>query len=154
MPTLLVVHHTASPAMDEALEAVLAGARDDEVVGVTVRTAAALSATAADVLGCDGVLLGTPANMGYMSGALKVFFDGAYYPCLRETPGLPYGLYVHGGGDLTGAVRSVERLAGGLGWRAVVPPVQVVGPLTAEHRRALRELGGVLAATLMDSEEP
>lgn len=135
--------------MDDMLEAVLTGARDDAIVGVEVVTKAALSTTAADVLAADALLLGTPANMGYMAGGLKVFFDGCYYPCLRETPGLPYGLYVHGNSDVTGAVRSVETLASGLRWKPVVPPVTVVGPVQAQDRERLRDLGGVLAATLM-----
>ena len=149
MTRLLVVHHTASPAMDAMLQDVLDGAAAEEIVGVEVVTRAALSATASDVLAADGLLLGTPANMGYMSGGLKVFFDSCYYPCLRETPGLPYGLFVHGNNDVTGAVRSVEALATGLRWKPVVPPVTVVGTVQAGDRERLRELGGIVAATLM-----
>ncbi|MFP5219451.1 MAG: flavodoxin family protein [Actinomycetes bacterium] len=149
MPTLLVVHHTASPTLDEMLESVLLGARDDEIEGVDVVTAAALTASPAQVLAADGLVLGTPANMGYMSGAMKVFFDNAYYPCLREKRGLPYGLYVHGNNDVTGAVSSVERLAAGLGWRRAAPVVEVVGQPSAADFQRLRELGGVVAATLM-----
>jgi multimeric flavodoxin WrbA len=149
VPTLLVVHHTASPTLDAMLEAVLAGARDDEIVGVEVVTAAALYAGPTDVFKADGLILGTPANVGYMSGALKVFFDNCYYPCLRETQGLPYGLYVHGNNDVTGAVRSVETLAAGLQWQRVAAPVEVIGSLEREDTARLRELGGVLAATLM-----
>ena len=149
MPTLLVVHHTASPTVDDLLEAVLSGARHEEVVGVDVVVRAALAATVADVLTADGILLGTPANMGYMSGALKHFFDTVYYPVRREKAGLPYGLFVHGNDDTTGAVRSVERLATGLGWVAAAPVVTVVGAPSKHDKDALQELGGVLAATVM-----
>ena len=54
------------------------------------------------MLEADGVLLGTPANIGYMSGALKHFFDTVYYPCLDATVGLPFGVYVHGNDDTAG----------------------------------------------------
>lgn len=114
-----------------------------------MRTVAALRATPSDVLEADGLLLGTPANMGYMAGAMKVFFDGCYYPLLRETPGLPYGLWVHGNDDTTGAVRSVEKLADGLRWQRVVPPVTLTGPLDADGRAALRELSATVAASLL-----
>src|SRR3712207_9074428 len=67
----------------------------------------------------DGVLLGTPANIGYMSGALKHFFDTVYYPCLDATVGLPYGVYVHGNDDTAGALRSIERITGALRWKKV-----------------------------------
>src|SRR5690242_16867313 len=102
MPRLLVVHHTPSPALQEMLEAAVSGARTDEIEGVEVVIRPALTAAAVDVLEADGILLGTPANIGYMSGALKHFFDGIYYPCLEATRRRPYGLYVHGGMDTTG----------------------------------------------------
>ncbi len=85
--------------MQAMFEAVLDGARTDEIEGVEVVIAPALTAGAADVLAADGYLLGTPANIGYMSGALKHFFDGIYYPCLEATRRRPYGLYVHGASD-------------------------------------------------------
>jgi multimeric flavodoxin WrbA len=87
MPTLLVVHHTPSPAMAEMFDAAVSGARTDEVPGVEVIIRPALTAGAADVLGADGYLLGTPANIGYMSGALKHFFDQIYYPAWRPPGG-------------------------------------------------------------------
>ena len=128
MPRLLVVHHTPSPALQEMFEAAVSGARTDEIDDVEVVIRPALTAAAADVLEADGYLLGTPANIGYMSGALKHFFDGIYYPCLEATRRRPYGLYVHGGMDTTGAVRAVESITTGLQWRAVRPPVTVTGP--------------------------
>src|SRR5262249_31743222 len=108
MPRLLVVHHTTSPALDTLYRAVHEGATDPAIVGVDVLVRPALSATAVDVLEADGYLLGTPANLGYMSGALKHFFDQIYYPCLEATVGRPFGLYVHGNNDTEGAVRAVD----------------------------------------------
>jgi multimeric flavodoxin WrbA len=148
MPTLLIIHHTPSPAMQEMFEAAASGARTDEVDGVEVIVRPALTAGAADVLAADGYLLGTPANIGYMSGALKHFFDGIYYPCLEATRRRPYGLYVHGAQDTGGAVRAVESVTTGLGWRAVRPPVTVTGPPGKPDLESCWELGAVLAAEL------
>ena len=149
MPTLLIVHHTPSPAMQSMLESVLDGARDDAIEGVDVVARPALSAGAADVLAADAVLLGTPANIGYMSGALKHFFDQIYYPVLEATVGRPYALYVHGGSDTTGAVRGVETITAGLRWRRLREPLTVVGAVDAAVREACWELGAASAASLM-----
>src|SRR5712691_359305 len=148
MRRLLVVHHTPSPAMQAMFEAALAGARTDEIEGVEVVVAPALTAGAADVLAADGYLLGTPANIGYISGALKHFFDGIYYPCLEATGRRPYGLYVHGASDTTGAVRAVESITTGLRWRAVRPPVCVAGTPEKADLEACWELGALLAAEI------
>src|SRR6202167_5430401 len=127
MPRLLVVHHTPSPALQAMFEAAVSGARTDEVEGVEVVIRPALTAAAADVLTADGYLLGTPASIGYMSGALKHFFDGIYYPCLEATRRRPYGLYVHGASDTGGAVRAVESITTGLQWQAGPPPGCLTG---------------------------
>jgi multimeric flavodoxin WrbA len=150
MPVLLVVHHTPSPAMAEMFDAAVSGARTDEVPGVEVKIVPALTAGAADVLSADGYLLGTPANIGYMSGALKHFFDQIYYPCLEATRRRPFGLYVHGGMDTGGAVRAVESVTGGLGWRAVRPPVCVTGPPGKQDLTACWELGALVAAEVAE----
>jgi NAD(P)H-dependent FMN reductase len=150
MPRLLVVHHTPSPVLQEMLELVVDGARDDALEGaVEVVPRAALAATAVDVLEADGVVLGTPANLGYMSGALKHFFDTVYYPVLAEKAGTPFALYVHGGSDTAGAVRSVEKVTTGLSWRPVAAALTVAGALGPAEREACRELGGTAAATLV-----
>src|SRR5215217_365425 len=145
MATLLVVHHTTSPHLQAMFEAVMSGATDEAIEGVTVLARPALPAAAVDVLEADGVLLGTPVNIGYMSGALKHFFDTIYYPCLEATVRRPYGLYVHGNDDATGAVRAVESISKGLGWRAIRPPVVVTGAPTRPDLEACWELGALLA---------
>ena len=149
MTRLLIVHHTTSPALQAMLEAVVAGARDPELEGIDVALAPALAATAGDVLAADGFLLGTPANIGYMSGALKHFFDQIYYPCLQAKIGAPYGLYVHGGSDTTGAVRSVTAIAKGLGWAQAFSPVETTGPVGKDVERRCYELGATVAANLL-----
>ena len=150
MPRLLVVHHTTSPALQAMLEAVVAGARDPELVNVDVTVSAALAANVPDVLAADGFVLGTPANIGYMSGALKHFFDQIYYPCLQAKTGAPYGLYVHGASDTAGAVRAVKSIVTGLGWAEVVTPVVALGPVDTGVERQCYELGATVAANLSE----
>jgi NAD(P)H-dependent FMN reductase len=146
---LLIVHHTTSPALQAMLEAAMAGARDPELEGIDVAVVPALAATAVDVLAADGFLLGTPANIGYMSGALKHFFDQIYYPCLQAKTGAPYGLYVHGASDTTGAVRSVTAIAKGLGWAQAFSPVETTGPVGKDVEQRCYELGATVAANLL-----
>ena len=150
MPRILVVHHTVSPPLDALLRAALDGAARPELPDVEVVHRAALTASAVDVLEADGYLLGTPANLGSMSGALKHFFDTIYYPCLHETGRRPWGLYVHGNNDVDGAIAAVERIVTGLAWRAVAAPVRVIGPPATADTDACWELGATLAATLSD----
>ena len=154
MARLLVVHHTPSPTMATMLDKVLEGVAVDDLVGddggrIEVVSVPALSASASDVLAADGYLLGTPANLGYMSGALKHFFDQIYYPCLDATVGRPFGLYVHGNNDVDGAVLAVERIITGLRWRQVTDHVRSTGDLAAIDRDACWELGATLAAATL-----
>jgi NAD(P)H-dependent FMN reductase len=143
---LLVVHHTPSPALQQVLEAVREGAAMVEDVETVTRPA--LSAGAADLLAADGVLLGTPANIGYMSGALKHFFDTVYYPCLDATVGLPYGVYVHGTDDTAGALTAIARITGALRWKRVAAPLSLTGPPSRDDLEAVRELAATVAVSL------
>jgi len=130
-------------------DAVISGATDDRIEGVEVVARAALAATASDVLAADGYLLGTPANLGYMSGALKHFFDQIYYPCLESTARRPYGVYVHGNNDTTGALTAIEKIVTGLQWQRAQQPVSVVGAPTKADLDACWELGASMAAGLV-----
>jgi multimeric flavodoxin WrbA len=145
---LLIVHHTASPALHTMFDAVRTGATDPQIEDVEVVARAALAATAVDVLEADGYLLGTPANLGYISGALKHFFDQIYYPCLEATVGRPYGLFVHGNNDTAGAERAVEMITTGLRWRQAHDHVRVVGAPSREDIDACWELGAAVAGGL------
>jgi multimeric flavodoxin WrbA len=149
MPTLLIVHHTPSPALQAMFESAVSGATDDEIEGVDVRRVPALAATVPDVLDADAYLLGTPANIGYMSGALKHFFDQVYYPCLDATGHRPFGCYVHGNQDTGGAVTAIESIATGMSWERARPPVEVMGQPSKDDLEACWELGATMAAGLM-----
>jgi len=159
MATLLVVHHSPTASMRALTEAVVSGATNDEIEGVDVVVRPALEATAEEVLDADGYLLGTPANFGYMSGALKHFFDSTFLQIggaldasggADESEGRtarrPYGLYVHGRYDTTGAVRSVTSIVGALGWRQGFDILEVMGDVTEEHLAAAENLGATIAA--------
>ena len=150
VPTILVVYHSGSGSTTRLVEEAVEGARSPEIteatgVTVEVRVVLAFDAVVDDVMTADGYLLATPENFGYMSGALKDFFDRTYYPCLEHTRGRPYGLLVKAGGGGTAAIDSVVPLASGLDWRPVVEPLVAAGGLTDDHLMAARELGSTLA---------
>ncbi|WP_242901529.1 flavodoxin family protein [Actinomadura terrae] len=148
MSRLLIVHHTPSPSVQAMFEAVRSGASTDEVGGVEVVTRPALTASSVDVLEADGYLLGSPVNLGYLSGAIKHFFDSMYYPCLEETIRRPFGAFLHGNSDATGALRALESITTGLRWRAVLPPVVVTGEPGKADLEACWELGATAAAEI------
>ena len=154
MARLLVVHHTPSPALHSLLEAVRSGATDPALrsAGLEVVSRPALSATAADALHADGYVLGTPANLGSMSGALKHFFDTIYYPCLDATAGRPFGLYVHGNNDVDGAVSDIGRIVTGLRWRQATATVTVLGEPDRAALDACWELGATIGATILERQ--
>lgn len=147
---MLIIHHTPSPFLQDMLEAVISGATDPDIEGVEVVRRAALEVTANDVLAADGYLLGTPANLGYMSGALKHAFDTFYYQCLDSTGGRPFGFYVHGNQGTEGAERSIGTVTTGMGWQQAAAPVIVTGPPGTGDRERCWELGATVAAQLMD----
>lgn len=161
MPRLLVVHHSPTPGVRALTDAVVDGTHDEALEGVEVVVRPALEANADDVLAADGFLLGTPANFGYMSGALKHFFDTIFLQAGgalasdgsagdTDTAKQPYGLWVHGRYDTTGAVRSVQSIIGALGWRQSAAVLEVLGDVEDTHLEAAYELGATVAAVVME----
>lgn len=148
MARLLIVHHTPSPHLHAMLESVRDGATTPEVGDVDVEVRAALSATASDVLAADGYVVGAPANLGYLAGAVKHFFDTVYYPCLEDTVGRPFGAYLHGNDDTAGARRALATITTGLRWEQVADVREVRGAPSREDLDACWEVGAVVAATI------
>ena len=143
---LLVVAHSPSVNTRSLLDAVLIGAGSPEFSGVDVVHIPPLEAKPDDVLAAHALILGTTENLGYMSGALKDFFDRSYYPCLEETQGLPYALYIRAGQDGTGTRRAVESITTGLRWRAVQEPLTLRGKFQEGFIDQCKELGMLMAA--------
>ncbi len=145
---LLIVYHSQSGTTERMAEAVIRGARHQDVEGVTVRVRSALEADADDVLWSDALILGTPENFGYMSGALKYFLDRVYYPCLEKVEGKPWALFVRAGNDGTGAVSSVQRIVAGLALKEIQPPLVIAGEFDETRLAECEELGMTVAAGL------
>jgi len=66
---LLVVYHSRSGSTARLLDAVVAGAAEGGGEAVEGRVLKAFDAGPEDVMWGDAIVLGTPANFGYKSGA-------------------------------------------------------------------------------------
>ncbi|MBW0149184.1 flavodoxin family protein [Marinobacter arenosus] len=145
---LLIVAHAPSPNTLKLREAVERGACHEDIENVDVRVLAPLQAGPEDVLACDAIILGTTENLGYMSGALKDFFDRSYYPCLEKTQGLPFAYYIRAGHDGTGTQRAIESITTGLRWKQVQEPLLCRGEYRDAFQEQCLELGLYVAASL------
>jgi hypothetical protein len=148
MKQLLIVAHAPSPNTLKLRDAAERGARHPDIDQVEVVVKPPLEAGPEDVLACDAILLGTTENLGYMSGALKDFFDRSYYPLLEKQQGLPCALYIRAGQDGTGTRRAVESIIAGLRWRWAQEPLVLRGEWQETFIDQVEELGLSLAAGL------
>lgn len=148
MKHLLIVYHTQTGNTRLLADAVLRGASQPEIEGVEIRLLMAADAGADDLLWADGVLLGTPENFGYMSGALKDFLDRTYYPVEGQIDNLPYGIFISAGNDGSGAVTAIQRIARGYPFKQVHEAVIVRGEVDTQALQDCEELGATLAAGL------
>ena len=145
---LLIIAHAPSPNTQRLRDAVVDGAGQAEAVAVEIIAKSPFDTGPDDVLAAQAIILGTTENLGYMSGALKDFFDRCYYPCLEKTQGLAYALYIRAGHDGTGTRRGVETIVTGLRWRAVQEPLLCRGDFQDAFTTDCRELGMAMAAGL------
>ena len=148
MKHLLIVFHSKTGNTRKLADAVIDGASSDDVGSVEVRVLRAADAGPEDLLWADGLLLGTPENFGYLSGALKDFLDRTFYEVEGKLTPLPYAMFVSAGNDGTGAVRAMERIANGYPFLAVQAPLIARGTPTPEDLDSCRELGQAMAMGL------
>ena len=145
MNRLLIVYHTKNGTTGDMAQAVWRGASHPDIA-VEVRMLLARQAGVDDLLWCDGVIFGTPENFGYMSGALKDFFDRTYYPLEGKIEGLPYGVFISAGNDGRGALASLQKIVKGYPMKPVHDPVICRGKLTSDGLLECEELGMYMAA--------
>jgi multimeric flavodoxin WrbA len=147
---LLIVAHVPSPNTVRLRDAAVRGASSPEVAGagIEVVSKTPFEAGVEDLLACDGIILGTTENLGYMSGALKDFFDRTYYGVIEESQGLPLGVYIRAGLDGTGTRRAIESITGGLRWKLVQEPMILHGQWQDGFAAQVEELGLAMAAGL------
>jgi multimeric flavodoxin WrbA len=148
MKHLLIVYHTQTGNTGRLAEAVRSGASDELLTGVAVRYLKAADAGPDDLLWAHGLLLGTPENFGYMSGAMKDFLDRTFYPVEGRILPLPYAVFISAGNDGSGALRAIRRIAGGYPFNEVQEPLVVQGEIQQADLEKARELGMSLAAGL------
>jgi len=146
--TLLVVAHTPSPNLQAMADAVLRGAQHPDIETVKTKLIAPLNTNAEDVLAADAIILLTPENLAYMSGAMKDFFDRNYYPCLEKKQGLPCAIIIRAGQDGTGTKKALETILTGLKWRIVQEILTCRGDFQEEFIDQCEELGMTIAASL------
>jgi len=146
--TLLIVANTPSKNTLALAEEISAAASNAETDNTRVRFLTPFQATPEDVLECDAIIMGTTENLGYMSGALKDFFDRIYYPCLEAKQGLPCALYIRASHDGTGTRRAVETIVTGLKWHWVRPPLILRGDFDEAFIGQCKELGEIMALSL------
>lgn len=128
-------------------KAALDGARHPDIA-VDVSFRMAVEAGKEDLLEADGIIFGTPENFGYMSGALKDFFDRTFYEVEGQVDGKPYCMLVGAGNDGTGALTAIRRICNGYNFKEVQEPIVVVGDLEDRELQNCREMGMAMAAGL------
>jgi len=145
---LLLVYHSKTGNTRKLARAVQQGAEHSEVTGVKLRVRTAKDAGPEDLLWANGLLLGTPENFGYMSGAVKDFLDRTYYEVEGKLQPLPYAVFISCENDGRGALNAIERIAGGYPWVQVQDAVIARGPVTEQHMELCEQLGLALAMGL------
>lgn len=148
MKQLLLVFHAPSENTQKMFEAMKRSVLNSGVTGITLVAKSPFDTQPQDVLDSDAVILGTTENLGYMSGALKDFFDRIYYPVLEEKQGLPVAAVVRAGHDGTGTCRALATITTGLKWRWVQEVLVCRGEWKTEFVALSGQLAEAMAVAL------
>ena len=148
MKRLLIIYHSQSGKTAALAQAVHRGAMHPEIESVEVRIRLAADAGPRDLVWCDAVIFATPENFGYMSGAMKDFFDRTFYPCAGRVEGVPYAVVIGAGNDGAGALAALRRIVRGFPLNEAQEPVICRGPIDDAVTARCERLGTTMAAGL------
>lgn len=142
----MILYHSQSGNTEKLAKACLLGAEKEEI---QIRFKKAFDTTIEDVLWSDGLLIGTPENFGYMSGAVKDFFDRTYYPARELAIAKPFALFISCENDGSGAVREINKIATGYVLKQALEPIIIKGEIKEKGLASLEELGQTFAAGIL-----
>ncbi|GAA4515433.1 flavodoxin family protein [Brevibacterium yomogidense] len=153
MARILLIHHSPTESTRKIADAALSAAQIPDLAelgDLELVEVAALQPDIDQVLAADAYVLGTTANFGYISGALKHFFDTVYDHVREPTAGRPFSYWIHGGYDTTGAEKAMEAITTGLGWKLSHDPVVWTGAVEDSHLEQVQEMTATVMASALD----
>lgn len=143
--TLLIVHHSPTDTVRPIVDIVKAACEEAiaEIAGmypggpprIRVIERQALDPDAEELRAADAVIFGTTANFGYISGALKHYFDTLFYQVNEEKVGTPVSWWIRGGYDTTGAEKALRSIITGLKWQISAEPVEFTGAVEPQREK-------------------
>ena len=153
MARILLIHHSPTESTRGIADAALSAAQIPDLAelgDLELVEVAALEPDIDQVLAADAYVLGTTANVGYSSGALKHFFDTVYDHVREQTAGRPFSYWIHGGYDTTGAEKAMEAITTGIGWKLSHDPVVWTGAVEDSHLEQVQEMTATVMASALE----
>ncbi|MAD43895.1 MAG: flavodoxin [Oceanospirillaceae bacterium] len=148
MKNLLIVYHAPSGNTQKLVEACQQGFDEAHCENTRLKTLHCFAADEEATRSADAIILLTPENLGYISGALKDYFDRIYYPCLEDTQGMPCAVIIRAGHDGTGSHQALKTITTGLRWRWVQDALILRGSWQDDFLQQVRDLTTGMAAAL------
>ena len=147
--TLLLIAHTPSANLQRLIQHCILAAVDAACENTRLLVKSCAETSDLDIKEASAIILLTPENLGYMSGAMKDVFDRIYYPCLEQTQGKPVAAVIRAGHDGTGTRRALETITTGLRWRWVQEPLILRGEWQEDF---LTEVADLTAAMMLATD--
>lgn len=110
MEKILIIYHSHTGNTQEMAKAISEGAINN---GATVTLKEITQAQPKDLLGCNGVIIGTPSYFGYMAGSLKDFLERAWLTIGENEAHMPYAAFSSSASGQKSALDSIDNVLNG-----------------------------------------